>query len=247
MQLRTVRATKTNIKNINMSGIIENKKNARIAGLWYLILAIGSGYSWMYISKTFIIENATLTAENILRTESQFITSIIFSIVGQIAFILFALTLYRLFKTVNQIQARLMLTLVLISVSIMFVNIIFQTSSLVLLNRSDYFRGFTDAQISDLATMFLHLNIIGVYIVDIFWGLWLFPLAFLTFKSGFFPKIIAIVLVISGIGYIVDSLSFIINQDIHTILRNYLSMPEAFGEVVLLLWLLIKGVSTPKN
>ena len=229
-----------------MSGLIETKKIARIAGLWYLVLAIGSGYSWMYISKTFIIENATLTVENILKSESQYITSIIFSIVGQIAFIVLALTLSRLFKTVNQIQARLMLTLVLISVSVMFVNIIFQTSSLVLVNKPNYFKGFTDTQISDLATMFLHLNIIGVYIVDIFWGLWLLPLAFLTYKSDLFPKIIAIVLVISGIAYIVDSLSFIINQDIHNVLRNYLSIPEALGEVVMLLWLLIKGVSNRK-
>ena len=230
-----------------MSEQIENKKIARIAGLWYLILAIGSGYSWMYISKIYVIENATMTVENILKTESQYIASIIFSIVGQIAFILLVLTLYRLFESVNKTQARLMLTLVLISVSVMFVNIIFQTSSLVLLNRANYFKGFTDAQISDLATMFLHLNIIGVYIVDIFWGLWLFPLAFLTYKSGLFPKIITIVLVISGIGYIVDSLSFVINQDFHTILRNYLSIPEALGEVLILLWLLIKGVSKPKN
>ena len=140
-----------------------------------------------------------------------------------------------------------MLTLVLISVSVMFVNIIFQTSSLILLHKPNYFNAFTDIQISELATMFLHLNIIGVYIVDIFWGLWLFPLAFLTYKSNLFPKIIAIVLVISGIGYIVDSLSFIINQDIHSVLRNYLSIPEALGEVVMLFWLLIIGVSKPKS
>lgn len=230
-----------------MSGYIENKKIARIAGLWYLILAIGAGYSWMYISKTFVIESAELTVQNILKTESQYITSIILSIVGQIAFILLALTLYRLFKTVNQIQTRLMLTFVVISVSVMFVNIIFQTSSIVLLNRPNYFKGFTDIQIHDLAALFLHFNIIGVYIVDIFWGLWLLPLAFLTYQSNLFPKIIAVVLVISGIGYITDSLSFIINQDVHNVLRNYLSIPEALGEMVMLLWLLIKGVSKPKN
>ena len=230
-----------------MNGLIENKKIARIAGLWYLALAIGAGYSWMYITKTFVIESAELTAGNILKTESQYIASIIFSIVGQIAFVLLALTLYRLFETVNRIQARLMLTLVFISVSIMFVNIIFQTSSLVILSRAKYFATFTATQISDLATMFLHLNIIGVYVVDIFWGLWLFPLAYLTYKSNLFPKIIAIVLVISGIGYIIDSLSFIVNQDIHNILRNYLSIPEALGEVTMLLWLLIKGVSKPRN
>jgi len=226
-----------------LNELIENKKTARIAGLWYLVLAIGAGYSWMYITKTFVSESATLTVQNILATENQYIISILFSIVGQIGFLFLALALYNLFKKVNQTQARLMLTLVLISVSVMFVNIVFQTSALVFLHRSNYFVSFTTGQIHELATMFLHLNIIGVYVVDIFWGLWLLPLAYLTYQSNFFPKMIALVLVISALGYIVDSLSFLINQEVHTMLRNYLSIPEALGEVVMLLWLLIKGVS----
>ena len=228
-----------------LNEVNENKKTARIAGLWYLVLAIGSGYSWMYITKTFVLGSAVLTVQNILATEPQYIISIICSIVGQIGFIFLALALYRLFKNVNQTQAKLMLTLVIISVSVMFVNIIFQTSALVFLDRTNYFIAFTTAQISELTTMFLHLNIIGVYVVDVFWGLWLLPLAYLTYQSNFFPKIIAFVLVISGLGYIVDSLSFLINQEVHMILRNYLSIPEASGEVVMLLWLLIKGVSIP--
>ena len=221
----------------------ENKKTARIAGLWYLVLAIGAGYTWLYITKTFVSENAVATVQNILATENQYILSIILSIVGQIGFIFLALTLYRLFKNVNQTQARLMLTFVLISVSVMFVNIIFQTGALVFLNRANYFTAFTTEQIYELTTMLLHFNIIGVYVVDIFWGLWLFPLAYLTYKSGFFPKIIMYVLVISGIGYMADSLSFIINSEVHAVLKNYLSIPEALGEIVMLLWLLIKGVS----
>jgi len=57
----------------------ENKKTARIAGLWYLVLAIGAGYSWMYITKTFVLESAALTVQNILKTETQYIISIICS------------------------------------------------------------------------------------------------------------------------------------------------------------------------
>ena len=89
--------------------------------------------------------------------------------------------------------------------------------------------------------MFFHLNIIGVYVVDVFWGLWLFPLAYLVYKSYFVPKIITYVLVLSGMSYAADSLSFIISPELHTTLRPYLSFPEALGEVVMLLWLLIKG------
>ena len=223
----------------------ENRKIARVAGWWYLVLAIGAGYSWTYITKTFVSESAVSTVQNILATETQYVLSIIASIIGQIGFVFLVLSLYRLFKNVNQTQARLMVTLVVISVSVMFVNIIFQTSALVFLQRTHYFHAFSSAQIGELATLLLHLNIIGVYVVDIFWGLWLLPLAYLTYHSNFFPKIIAYVLVISAVGYLVDSLSFLINQELHTALRNYLSIPEALGEVTMLLWLLIKGVSTP--
>jgi hypothetical protein len=224
-----------------------NKKTARIAGLWYLLLAIGSGYSWMYITKTFVMGSAALTVQHILSTESQYIISILFSIVGQIAFVFLALALYRLLENVNQSQAKLMLTLVIISVAVMLVNIIFQTAALVFLQRTSYFSAFTKAQVAEITTMFLHLNIIGVYVVDIFWGLWLFPLAYLCYQSDFIPKIIALFLVLSGLGYIVDSCSFLINQDVHSFLSNYLSLPEALGEVILLLWLLIKGVLDPEK
>ena len=91
-----------------LNELAENKKTARIAGWWYLVLAIGAGYSWMYITKTFVPGSAASTVQNILTTETQYILSIIGSIVGQIGFIFLALALYRLLKNVNQTQARLM-------------------------------------------------------------------------------------------------------------------------------------------
>ena len=221
----------------------KNKKTARIAGLWYLVLAIGAGYTWFYINKTFVPESAIATAQNILATETQYIASILLSILGQIGFVFLALTLYRLFKNVNQTQAKLMLTLVSISVAVSFVNIIFQIGALVFLNRASYLTAFTTGQNYELATMFLHFNIFGVYVVTIFWGLWLFPLAYLTYKSNFFPKIISYLLVISGICYMLASLSFIISPEMHKILESYLSIPQTIGEITMLLWLLIKGVS----
>jgi len=220
----------------------ENKKIAKIAGIWYLILALCAGYTWFYINKTFVPESAVLTVQNILATETQYIASIILSIVGQIGFIFLALTLYRLFRNVSQTQARLMLTLVSISVAVSFVNIIFQTGALVFLNRADYFTAFTTEQIYELTTMFLHFNIFGVYIVTIFWGLWLFPLAYLVYKSNFIPKIIAYLLVVSGICYCISSMSSLIAPAFYAQIANILSIPETIGEVTMLLWLLIKGI-----
>ena len=220
----------------------ERKKAARVAGLWYLLLAITSGYSWMYITRTFVPGDAVVTTNNIFATESQYIVSIIGNIVSQISFVFLALTLYRLLKKVNESQAGLMLTLVLVSVPIMFVNIIFQTGAFVILNRADYMKVFTANQIAAFVTMFIHLDVIGVHIVEIFWGLWLFPLGCLVYKSEFIPKFIAALLVISGAGYIVGSLTSLVIPDIYMMIEKYLSIPEALGELVMLFWLLIKGV-----
>lgn len=221
-----------------------SKRTARVAGLWYLLLAITAGFSWMYVNKTFIAGDAILTTKNIISTECQYLLSIICNIVGQLSFIFLVLTLYRLFEKVNKSKARIMLTLVLVSVPVMFVNIIFQSGALIILSRADYMNLSSFDQIAELVTIFLHLYIIGVYVVDIFWGLWLFPLAYLVYKSNYFPQIIALVLIISGGGYIVDSISFLIAPELHMIIAQYLSIPEALGELVMLFWLLIKGIST---
>jgi len=217
----------------------ENKKIARIAGIWYFLFVITAGLCQMYLTKTFVADNAAATAQNIIVTETQYLLSIFGSIFGHIICFLFVvLALYRLLKNVNKAQAKLMLSVVLVSVAVMFVNIIFQTAALFVLNRAAYFTEFTAGQISEISTLFLQLRLIGEYVVGIFWGLWLFPLAYLVYKSNFIPKIIAWLLILAGICHIVDCVLFLTNQNIHAILTDYL-MTLALGEAALFLWLLI--------
>jgi len=233
---------------MNLSNEMSEKKIiARIAGIWYLLFVATAGLCQMYLNKTFVAENAVATAQNILATESQYLLSIFGSIFGHIICFLFVvLALYRLLKNINKTQAKLMLSLVLVSVAVMFVNIIFQTAALFILNRADYFTAFTTGQIAEISTLFLQLRFVGEYVIGIFWGLWLFPLAYLIYKSNFIPKIIAYLLILAGICHIIDCVLFLTNQNIHAILTDYL-MFLTFGEIVIFLWLLIKGVSVTKE
>jgi len=225
----------------------ENKKIAIIAGIWYFLFVITAGLCQMYLAKTFVADNAVATAQNILATENQYLLSIFGGIFGNIVCFLFVvLALYRLLKDVNKTQAKLMLSLVLVSVAVMFVNIIFQTGALFVLNRAAYFTEFTTGQIAEISTLFLQLRFTGEYVVGIFWGLWLFPLAYLVYKSDFIPKIIACLLILAGVCHIVDCVLFLINQHTHAILTNYLMIGTS-GEIVMFLWLLIKGILTPKK
>ena len=222
--------------------IIAHKAIARFAGLWYLILAITSGYSWMFITKIYVVGNPTITANNILGSESQYLIAIVSNIIGQISFIFLGLALYNLLKQFNNTYAKLMLSFILISVPVMFINIFLQTGSLLVLSRFDYLKVFSSDQLNSISMLFMNLNIVGVHIVEIFWGLWLFPFAYLVYKSNYFPKILAVLLVISGLGYVVGSLSSLTLPEFYASIEKYISIPEAFGESVMVLWLLIIGI-----
>ena len=232
---------------MNLQEFRTNKKTARIAGIWYLLFFVTAGISQMYLDKTFVADNAVATAQNILATQSQFLLTFFSSIFGHIiCFLFLVLTLYRLLKNFDKIQARLMLSLVLISVSVMFVFLMFQISALFVLNRTAYFTGFSTGQIYEISTLFLQMRFIGEYVIGIFWGMWLFPLAYLGYKSDFIPKIIVYLLVFTGVCHIVDCTLFFTNQNMHTLLTAYVLGFGALGEISMMLWLVIKGIKTPK-
>ncbi len=233
---------KNNLEEMNAS-----KRIARLAGLWYLLLGITSGFSWMCMTSIFVAGNAALTVNNILASEPQFLMAIISNITGQISFIFLVLSLYHLLKHVNELLARLMLTLVVVSVPIMFINILFQTGALAVLRRAEYLQVFSADQLSSLAMMFINFNIVGVHIAGIFWGLWLFPLSYLVYKSKYFPKILAVLLIISGVSYLIGSLTSLIIPEVYAVIEKFLSLPEATGELAMIFWLLIKGITISEN
>ena len=85
---------------------------------------------------------------------------------------------------------------------------------------------------------FLDLSHYGAFITAIFWGLWLFPLGYLIFKSNFIPKLIGILMIVAGFGYIVDSVALFLLPDLNIDISRF----TFYGELFLILWLLIKGV-----
>ena len=98
-----------------------------------------------------------------------------------------------------------------------------------------------------LAMLMLDLQHYGYAIAGIFFGLWLVPLGYLTFKSGMFPKVLGIVLVVGGIGYLFDTLAAFVAPELTPIIHPIAALLGIVAEVSLLAYLLVKGVreSTP--
>ena len=95
----------------------------RFAGLLYVLTSIAGFFAMGYVpSKLIVHGNAAATASNIAASETLFRLGIAGQLISEAGFIFVALALYDLLKGVNRRQASLMVTLILISIPIAFLN-----------------------------------------------------------------------------------------------------------------------------
>lgn len=217
------------------------KKTARLAGLLYLIWIITGLYAMFYVpSQINIRGDAVTTAQNILAKEFLFRTSIINDLISSTIWVFMVLVLYRLFKQVNERQAKLMVALVIVQIPTVFFMETFNITSLMIFKR-EILKTFELSQSQDLAMLFLKINDYVVLTLEIFWGLWLFPLAILVYRSRFLPRFLGVWLIINGFALLVLSFTSLLLPQYKDMVFK-IAFPAMLGEVAFMLWLLIKGV-----
>ena len=215
-------------------------KTARIAGFLYLLQIPLGVFGILYVPNTLVVHgDAAATASNIMANELLFRLSIVSAIFCALVTLVTALFLYRLLKPVNKNYAVLMVIFTLISAPIAMLNELNQVAVLLLLNGPEYLTVFTASQLQTLLSVFLDLHEYGIHIVDIFFGLWLFPMGYLVIKSNFIPKSIGIFLIIACFGYLLDFVLFFIFPSVKVVISQF----TFIGEVMMVSWLLIKGVN----
>jgi len=168
-------------------------KTARIAGALYLLMVPLGVFGILYIPANFIIPgDAATTASNIMNNEFIFRLSIVSALCIQLIQIFLVLALYQLLKPVSKSIARIMVILILVAVPIAMLNELNQLAVLLLLNGTNYLTVFTTDQLQAFSLIALELHNKGIIIAQIFWGLWLFPMGYLVFKSGYIPGVLGI-------------------------------------------------------
>jgi hypothetical protein len=96
-----------------------------------------------------------------------------------------------------------------------------------------------------LVLLLLAIHHYGIFIAQIFFGLWLVPLGYLAYKSGMFPKALGVVLIVGGVSYLVDVLAAFLAPDLGKQIHGFLAIPPTIAEVWMLGYLLVKGVKDP--
>lgn len=214
----------------------------RVVGVLYLLL-LAAPLRLIYIPNTlFVRGNATATADNIVAHETLFRLGMLSELFTGVVLIFLVLAFYRLFAGVNRTHALLLAILGgLLPAGINFVNVVNDGAALILARGADFLTVFDKPQRDALAMLFLRLHGQQTVAAEILWGLWLLPMALLVYRSGFLPKFIGIWLTFNGLAYLATSFAGLLAPQYESLVGN-LTFPALFGELVLMVWLVVKGV-----
>jgi len=206
--------------------MISNKKTARIAGVLYL------AYIILFATSTFI-------PQNILTQESLFRVANAMELISAVFFLSAAWALYVLLKPVNKEIALLFVLLNMIGVAVESICVLIHYASLIPIHGGVHLNALTQEQLKAISMLMQNIN--GNVVMVLFYGLWLFPLGYLVFKSGFLPKILGILLIADGSSLLICfvQLWFFPGYEKMTYPLYPIMLAAELG---LSLWLIIKGV-----
>ena len=220
------------------------QRNARLAGVLYLIITIAAIVAHMYVPTTLIVPgDPTATVDNISKSEMLFRFGGIGSeLIVLLSEVILAVLLYVLLKPVNKTLSLVAAVSRLIMTTIHGFNLINYFFVLIIMGGAGFLSGFDAGQLNSLAMLFLEAHSFGFTIGIAFLVIHVFVLGYLIYKSGYFPKIIGILFIIAGLGYLIDSFSLLLIPS-YTTTPIYIAIPIAIAELVFPVWLLIKGVN----
>jgi hypothetical protein len=208
------------------------RRLARIAGVLYLLVAIVGGFAAGYVAPTmYVAGDATATVANVVGNAGLVRLGVFADLVNQAVLVFLGLTLYTLLRHVHRGAARAMVVLVVAAAAICSVDL----------------SSFGTEGSNAIVLLLLDTQHYGYLVAQIFFGLWLVPLGYLAHKSGWFPKALAISLVVGAGCYLVDLATAFFFSDVNQLIHTFIVIPCVIAEVWMVVYLLVVGVNTNRT
>lgn len=218
------------------------KKSARIAGLLFLLMVVSGLFAEVFFRQKVLTADAATTAANLLSNMFLARAGIVSDLVMALSYLLTAVALYRLLRTVDEGLAKQMVLFAAMGSAILFLSFIGEYMPILYANAPK--SAFSAAQLNELAFFSFGAYETGYMIGQVFFALWVLPLGLLICRSKFIPKIFGILFVIETVcGLLGVAVYFLLGSEIAA---NALLCPGTVAEFALLFWLLIRGVNEKK-
>ena len=214
-------------------------KVARITGCFYLayILASVLASALGHIGPG----DAPPVYQAIVTDAGAFRLGLVIALISGFLFLMAAWGLYVLLRPVNEHLALLFLLLNAVGVAIQGASFLWLVSAMLQGDAASHMQAYSAAQLEGLAYLSINVYKMGWVTAQLFFGMWLFPLGYLVYKSKSLPRFLGILLMLDGIGVLIWFHQALLLPDYRAI-----SLPGVavsfVAELGLALWLLVKGV-----
>ncbi len=217
----------------------EPRRLARAAGIAYLLMSLGA---WAHLGVRAGIHvpgDAATTAQNLTADATMFRLALVADIAMAGAFVLLGVLLFRLFRHVDRSAAGALAVSVAVGAGMILANLLFHQAAYLVATDATYGTLRSD----ELVLLLVDLHQVGYTLAGIFFGLWLLPLGYLGYRSGLFPRVLSIALVVAGGSWIVDTVVRFAVPDLPTVVHEIIKAP-ALAELWLIVYLVVVGVRT---
>ena len=216
---------------------------ARMAGVIALITTT-AGFAEIVRGSLVVYGDAAATAHNILAHEMVFRLALVGDVIS-ILYIAYTLLLYNLFRPVNRSLSLLAAFFSLVGCALGALNCLFLLAPLVVLEGAQSLSAFNVEQLQALALMFLKCHAQLYTISMVLFGSYNLLIGYLIFRSTFLPRILGVLLAISGLCYLINCFANFLSPSFAAHLLPYILVPGG-AELLLALWLVVIGVNVQR-
>jgi hypothetical protein len=217
---------------------------ARIAGVLFVLSIVAGGFGEAYVpSKLIVSGDAAATANNIHAFGSLFRWGFAIYLIEALCDIGLALIFYALLRPVQKDLSLLAAFFGILSTALFAVAELFYFAPSLILGGANYLKSFSPDQLNTLALLSLKLYGLGGGIFMVFYGIAWVIRGYLIFRSGYFPKVLGVLLIIAGLGFMAKTFTLVLAP---AYASNVLLLPMFVAGMSLMVWLFVKGVDVAK-
>jgi hypothetical protein len=219
---------------------------ARATGLLYLVLAVLGMFSAMVLESLVVAGDAPATAASILGSRWLFGSSLVTWLMVVVADVAIAVTFYLLLRPVSHALSLLAAALRLVYSAVLAAVLLNLFDAFWLLTGAQGAAGLGEPQRQAMAVAALDTFGAGFLLALVLFGVHLLALGSLLYRSRYVPRVLGVLLVAAGVGYIADSLAGLLLAGHGGLVSAVLLAPAVVGELGLTAWLLLRGVRVPR-
>ena len=209
---------------------------ARLAGVLYLATLPTAGFAYGYVA--FMPKDDPATLLTALEAGRQALGwTVVLGAAGFIDYLVLAALFHRLLAPAGKVAADLLVLFVAASVPLAFAALAHRLELMALLDaRSTELLAEAPKLVRREANLF--------ELATIFWGLWMMPLGWLSYRSGLVPRLIGFGLILGSVGYLASFVLPTLGIVPSTAVSGTLMAVTLASEFAFMFWLIVRGAAS---